>query len=214
MSRSILTVAQGHGRLGSANLARQAPTGMHVQRRRHVALGYEPDAAAACGSTAAIDSPERLRFALVARFASAGDNCAVATRTIEAGSVIEMPSGRALRLDFTVLEGHRFAAQAIEAGELLLSWGSGFGRATRRINEGEAHDSAYADGTHLPRSRPSGQTWGAGGSDAASQKSPEGQPQTCLCAACGECPWRGEPQVWGGRLLAPTRRRALPGACV
>ncbi|KAA0155713.1 hypothetical protein FNF29_01628 [Cafeteria roenbergensis] len=47
-----------------------------------------------------------------------------------------MPSGRALRLDFTVLEGHRFAAHAIEAGELLTSWGSGFGRATRRINEG------------------------------------------------------------------------------
>lgn len=137
-------IHKGQGARASPHSARPTAVGMHAQRRRHVALEYEPDAAAAAGNPPAIDGLGRLRFALVARFASEGDNCAVATRTIEAGSVIEMPSGRALRLDFTVLEGHRFAAHAIEAGELLTSWGSGFGRATRRINEGETHGGLRA----------------------------------------------------------------------
>jgi len=104
--------------------------------RKQVAIGYEPDRTEASEKVGA--APLRLRFADVARFAGPDDNVAVVTRTVESASVIEMPDGKALRIDFTVLEGHRFATQTILPGQLLLSWGSGFGKATKRINAGEA----------------------------------------------------------------------------
>ncbi len=104
--------------------------------RAPVAIGYEPDSTSSDKLGAA--APARVRFADVARFAGPDDNVAVVTRTVDAGTVLEMPDGKVLRIDYTVLEGHRFAARAIAKDDLLLSWGSGFGKAMKRINAGEA----------------------------------------------------------------------------
>lgn len=74
-------------------------------------------------------------FEDVGRLPLPGDNVAIATRRLEAGTVITTPE-RALTLDYTVLEGHRFAVQPIPAGEFLLSWGLPFGVAVQAIAPG------------------------------------------------------------------------------
>ncbi len=61
---------------------------------------------------------------------------AIATRRLEAGTAIQ-DDERIYVLDYTVLEGHRFAVQAIEAGASLLSWGLPFGIAMTPIHPGQ-----------------------------------------------------------------------------
>ena len=75
-------------------------------------------------------------FDEVGRIPAPGDNVAIATRRLEAGTVIARGE-RQWPLSHTVLEGHRFALQAISAGEPLLSWGLPFGRAVRDLSPGE-----------------------------------------------------------------------------
>jgi altronate dehydratase len=65
-----------------------------------------------------------------------GDNVAIAGRRLEAGTAITH-GGQTFRLTHTVMEGHRFAAQPISAGEKLLSWALPFGKALRAIAPGE-----------------------------------------------------------------------------
>ncbi len=77
-----------------------------------------------------------LPFARVARLPRPGDNVAVAVQTLPAGTRIRV-DGQILTLDYTVLEGHRFAVAPIPAGAPLLSWGLPFGRALRPIAPGE-----------------------------------------------------------------------------
>ena len=60
---------------------------------------------------------------------------AIASQTLSAGSRIGW-ADRQLTIDYTVLEGHRFAIEAIPQGEPLLSWGLPFGFATRDIEPG------------------------------------------------------------------------------
>jgi altronate dehydratase len=72
----------------------------------------------------------------VSRLPAPADNVAIATRRIEAGTVLALASGPRT-LQHTVLEGHRFAVQPIAAGEFLLSWGLPFGRATTAIAPGD-----------------------------------------------------------------------------
>ena len=74
-------------------------------------------------------------FEQIGRLPAGGDNVAIATRRLEAGDRVVF-EGRELTLDGAVLEGHRFAVEAIPAGEALLSWGLPFGRATRGIGAG------------------------------------------------------------------------------
>ncbi|AZN41364.1 UxaA family hydrolase [Paenibacillus albus] len=71
----------------------------------------------------------------VARLPLPGDNCAIAIRRLEAGSVIQYEEQN-LTLDYTVLEGHRFAVKTIEPGESLLSWEMPFGVAVQSIPPG------------------------------------------------------------------------------
>ncbi len=75
-------------------------------------------------------------FQDVARLPMPGDNVAIATRKLPAGTVI-VYNGQPLTLDFTVLEGHRFAIAPIAPGEYLLSWELPFGIATRPIAPGQ-----------------------------------------------------------------------------
>ena len=79
---------------------------------------------------------ERLAFDLVARLPSAGDNVAIATRRLAAGTEVQ-DADRAFRLSHTVLEGHRFVREPVPENARLLSWGLPFGIAVRPLSPGE-----------------------------------------------------------------------------
>jgi len=64
-----------------------------------------------------------------------GDNVAIAIRRLEGGTQIRWRD-TTFTLSHTVLEGHRFAVQAIEAGQPLLSWELPFGLALSPIGPG------------------------------------------------------------------------------
>lgn len=74
-------------------------------------------------------------FDEVARLPLPGDNVAVATRQLEVGTTINF-QGKVLTLDYTVMEGHRFAVKTIVQGEALLSWELPFGLALKTIQPG------------------------------------------------------------------------------
>ena len=68
-------------------------------------------------------------FQEVGRLPAPGDNVAMATRRLEAGTRISR-EGSEITVGHTVLEGHRFAVEPIAEGQDLLSWGLRFGRAS------------------------------------------------------------------------------------
>ncbi len=72
----------------------------------------------------------------VGRLPVEGDNAAIATRHLPAGTVIRRGE-MTFTLPSTVMVGHRFAVQPIGPGQPLTSWGQRFGVATRRIIPGE-----------------------------------------------------------------------------
>ena len=72
----------------------------------------------------------------IARLPAPGDNVAIATQTLAAGTLIRY-DGQQFQLSHTILEGHRFAIQPISAETPLLSWGLPFGFATRTIAPGD-----------------------------------------------------------------------------
>ncbi|MEZ4669582.1 MAG: UxaA family hydrolase [Anaerolineae bacterium] len=75
-------------------------------------------------------------FDSVARLPAPGDNIAIATRRVTAGTQIKFGMD-AIILSHTLLLGHRFAVRSIVEGEALLSWGQTFGAATKPIFPGD-----------------------------------------------------------------------------
>ena len=75
-------------------------------------------------------------FQEVGRLPAPGDNVAMATRRLQAGTRVSH-GGSEFTVGHTVLEGHRFAVEPIAEGEDLLSWGLRFGRAIRDIASGD-----------------------------------------------------------------------------
>ena len=75
---------------------------------------------------------ERVAFDRVARVPAPGDNVAIATRRLDAGTEVADGEG-AYRLSHTVLEGHRFVREPTPEGARLLSWGLPFGIALRPL---------------------------------------------------------------------------------
>ena len=73
----------------------------------------------------------------ISRLAEPGDNVAIVSRRLEAGTEVTGEAGVSFSLAHTLLEGHRFAVQPIPAGEPVLSWGLPFGRVTRDIAPGD-----------------------------------------------------------------------------
>ncbi|MDP9486701.1 MAG: hypothetical protein M3Q49_13115, partial [Actinomycetota bacterium] len=71
---------------------------------------------------------QRWDFREIGRLPAPGDNVAIATRRLEAGTRVSY-EGSEFEIPHTVLEGHRFAVERIGEGEDLLSWGLPFGRA-------------------------------------------------------------------------------------
>ena len=76
------------------------------------------------------------RFEDLARIPLPGDNCAIATRGLEAGTRLTK-DGQTLHIASAILVGHRFALESIAEGQPLFSWGLPFGYATRSIRPGE-----------------------------------------------------------------------------
>ena len=81
-------------------------------------------------------STDRYDFKQVGRLPAPGDNVAIATRCLEAGTRVSCGAGE-FEVPHTVLEGHRFAVEEIRRGEDLLSWGLPFGRALVDISPGD-----------------------------------------------------------------------------
>ncbi|HZQ07339.1 MAG TPA: UxaA family hydrolase [Anaerolineae bacterium] len=71
----------------------------------------------------------------IARLPAPNDNAVIATRRLPQGTRVKH-HGVEFVLDYDVLEGHRFAVQAMAADAPLLSWGYRFGIATREIAPG------------------------------------------------------------------------------
>ncbi|HEB54094.1 MAG TPA: altronate hydrolase [bacterium] len=77
-----------------------------------------------------------LPFERCALLPAPGDNAAVATRRLAAGTEIVV-GDRRIRLVHTVLEGHRFVFAPVAKGAALLSWGLPFGDALRDLAPGD-----------------------------------------------------------------------------
>jgi len=77
-----------------------------------------------------------LPFEDIARVPAPGDNVAIATRHLDAGTRFSL-EGRVHSLKSSLLEGQRFAIEPIARGQALLSWGLPFGRALKAIEPGE-----------------------------------------------------------------------------
>ena len=88
-------------------------------------------------------------FAEIARLPAFGDNAAIVSRRVEAGTRVVI-GGEVVTIDWTLLEGHRFAAEPIAAGAPLLSWGLPFGYALRDIAPGEyLHNARMLDALRI-----------------------------------------------------------------
>ena len=81
-------------------------------------------------------SKDHFDFGRVGRLPAPGDNVAIATRRLEAGTRVSYGDGE-FGVPHTVLEGHRFAVEPIPEGADLLSWGLPFGRALADISPGD-----------------------------------------------------------------------------
>jgi altronate dehydratase len=77
-----------------------------------------------------------LRFDEIGVLPEPGDNVAISSRRLEAGTQIDF-AGTTVTLPHTVLEGHRFVARPVAAGEPLLSWHTPFARALRDLAVGD-----------------------------------------------------------------------------
>jgi altronate dehydratase len=85
----------------------------------------------------------------IGRLPLPGDNVAIATRRLAAGSEIAHGEQH-FTLDHTVMEGHRFAIEPLAPGQELLSWNLPFGVALKPIQPGNyVCNAAMLDALHL-----------------------------------------------------------------
>jgi hypothetical protein len=77
-----------------------------------------------------------LRFDEVGVLPEPGDNAAICSRRLDAGTPIEL-DGAVVTLPHTILEGHRFVVRPVRAGEAITSWSTPFARAARDLVPGD-----------------------------------------------------------------------------
>ncbi|MEV6410965.1 UxaA family hydrolase [Kribbella sp. NPDC051718] len=87
-------------------------------------------------STSQPEAETMLRFDEIGVLPEPGDNVAISSRRLEAGTVVDF-AGTPVTLPHTVLEGHRFVARPVATGEPLLSWHTPFARALRDLEIGD-----------------------------------------------------------------------------
>ena len=80
---------------------------------------------------------------------AAGDNIAVATSELPAGTAREI-AGLRVVLTARVEVGHKFALRAIEAGTRIVKYGAPIGVATRDIQPGEYVHTHNMTSAYLP----------------------------------------------------------------
>ena len=77
------------------------------------------------------------------------DNIAVALRPLKAGETVTL-DGAALTIDRTIAVGHKLAARAIAAGEIILKYSCPIGTAIRAIAAGEYLHTHNVESNYLP----------------------------------------------------------------
>ncbi|HEY3557283.1 MAG TPA: UxaA family hydrolase [Kribbella sp.] len=77
-----------------------------------------------------------VRFEQVGVLPEPGDNVAIASRQLDAGTEIEL-GGTSFTLPHTVLEGHRFVVTPVAQDAALTSWNTAFARASRDLVPGD-----------------------------------------------------------------------------
>ena len=77
-----------------------------------------------------------VRFEQIGVLPEPGDNVAIASRRLEAGTEVEL-DGATITLPHTVLEGHRFVVAPVATGAALTSWNTAFARASRDLVPGD-----------------------------------------------------------------------------
>ncbi len=82
------------------------------------------------------DQAEPVEFARVAVFPEPGDNAAIASRPLPAGTRIRFGDA-VITLPHQVLEGHRFVPEPVRSGQALLSWNTPFAFATTDLWPGD-----------------------------------------------------------------------------
>lgn len=83
---------------------------------------------------------QSVEFDRVAVVPETGDNCAVVSVDLEAGTIVDFGGVGGLgpvRLPHRVMEGHRFVIAPIAEGAALLSWNTPFGTAVRDLVPGD-----------------------------------------------------------------------------
>jgi hypothetical protein len=77
------------------------------------------------------------------------DNIAVALRPLKAGESVTL-DGAALTIDRNIAVGHKLAARAIAAGEIILKYSCPIGTAIRAIAAGEYVHTHNVESNYLP----------------------------------------------------------------
>ncbi|MGW7679166.1 UxaA family hydrolase [Kribbella sp. NPDC054772] len=77
-----------------------------------------------------------VRFEQIGVLPEPGDNVAIASRRLDAGTQVEL-DGTTVTLPHTVLEGHRFVVTPVATGNALTSWNTAFARASRDLVPGD-----------------------------------------------------------------------------
>jgi hypothetical protein len=77
------------------------------------------------------------------------DNIAVALRPLKAGETVTL-DGAALTIDRAIAVGHKLAARAIAAGEIILKYSCPIGTAIRAIAAGEYVHTHNVESNYLP----------------------------------------------------------------
>jgi len=77
------------------------------------------------------------------------DNIAVALRPLKAGETVTLDDA-ALTIDRNIAVGHKLAARAIAAGEIILKYSCPIGTAIRAIAAGEYVHTHNVESNYLP----------------------------------------------------------------
>ena len=98
---------------------------------------------------ASSDKPEAKPAPRAVMRLSPRDNVAVALRPLKSGEIVTL-DGAPITIRRHIAVGHKFAAQAIEKGEIILKYNCPIGTAISRIAAGEYVHTHNVESNYLP----------------------------------------------------------------